>query len=185
MERKAITFSRLGKYSAPFVAFFTAVVVVQGIHVFEHIIQVIQVMVLDVPEDDALGLLGYVFEFQGTEEWLHLVFNATYLIPLLILILPLAKRVPWPVPTWAFVVFLTGGVSLEIWHVAEHGVIISNVLANNGCPCPGILDSRLGIGDSVLHFFYNTLTYIGILFAFWYVIKEAPRGTGLIPSRGI
>lgn len=80
------------------------------------------------------------------------------------------------VPNWAFIVFITGGVGLEMWHVAEHGVIISNVLANDGCPCPGILDSRLGIGDSVLHFFYNTLTYIGILFAFWYVVQEQPMG---------
>ena len=71
-----------------------------------------------------------VFEFQGTEEWLHLGFNTVYLIPLLLLVLPLLKRVPSPVPKWAFIVFLTGGVDLEIWHVAEHGVIISNVLAN-------------------------------------------------------
>src|SRR5512134_745082 len=46
------------------------VVIVQGIHVIEHIIQLLQVFVFGVADDDAFGLLGYVFKFQGTEEWL-------------------------------------------------------------------------------------------------------------------
>ena len=42
--------------------FFVAVVVVQGAHLIEHIIQLLQVEVFGVPEDDAFGLLGYVME---------------------------------------------------------------------------------------------------------------------------
>ena len=98
-------------------ALFTAAVAVQDVHVIEDIIQLIQliqVMLLDVPEDDALGLLGLVFESRGNEEWLHLVFNALYLNPLLLLLLPLLNRVPSPVPNWAFVAFSTGGVGLEM-----------------------------------------------------------------------
>jgi hypothetical protein len=148
---------------AAFVPLFTGVVIVQGIHVVEHIIQLIQVFVLGVPDDQALGLLGYVFQFQGTEEWLHLGFNAAYLAALYLLVRPLRARVPRPVPVWAFAVFLLGAVGLESWHLVEHLVIIGHVLANHGCPCPGIGDVALGTTDTLLHFGYNALTYEALL----------------------
>ena len=66
-----------------FFTFFAGVMLVQGVHVIEHIIQLIQVFILGVPEDDALGLLGYVYQFKGTEEFLHLGFNASYLLALI------------------------------------------------------------------------------------------------------
>jgi hypothetical protein len=77
---------------------FIGVVAVQGVHVFEHIVQLIQVFVLGIPDNKALGLLGYIFQFQGTEEWLHLVFNVTYLLALLLLVVPLRSQVPGVVP---------------------------------------------------------------------------------------
>jgi hypothetical protein len=156
-----------------FFRLFAAVVVIQGIHVAEHIIQLAQVYVFGVPDDDALGILGYVFQFQGTEEWLHLVFNATYLLALYALLIPMRRLVPDPMPLLAFGVFAAGGAGLESWHVVEHIVIISNVIANDGCPCPGIGDAALGVTDTVLHFFYNAVAYAATVTAFWFV---APRG---------
>ena len=159
---------------AAFVPLFTGVVVVQGIHVVEHVIQLIQVYVLGVPDDQALGLLGYVFQFQGTEEWLHLVFNAAYLAALYLLVRPLRDLVPDPVPVWAFAVFLVGAVGLESWHLVEHLVIISHVLANHGCPCPGIGDVVLGTTDTVLHFAYNALTYEALLVPYVCLRRAGP-----------
>jgi hypothetical protein len=150
---------------------FIGVIAVQGIHVFEHIVQLVQVFVLGIPDDKALGLLGYVFQFQGTEEWLHLVFNVTYLLSLLLLVTPLRAQVPDAVPRWAYAAFLFG-VGLEGWHNVEHAVIISNVLRNGGCPCPGIGDVALGITDTVLHFFYNVIAYTATLPAFVYYISR-------------
>ena len=49
-----------------------AVLAIQGVHVIEHVIQLVQVYVFGIADDDALGLLGYVFQFNGTEEYLHL-----------------------------------------------------------------------------------------------------------------
>ena len=72
----------------------SAVVAIQGGHVVEHVIQVFQVFAFGVPEDDALGLLGYVLQFNGTEEWLHLGYNTFYLIALYALILPLWRITP-------------------------------------------------------------------------------------------
>jgi len=159
--------------------YFSAIVAIQGAHIVEHIIQLIQVYVLGVPEDDALGLLGYVFEFQGTEEWLHLVFNLTFLLTLYALVPIIKGNTPSPVPTSAFLVFLAAAVGLETWHVVEHGVIISNVLANNGCPCPGIVDAATGLTDTILHFFYNAVAYIGVAVPYWYVYQARRAGRAL------
>ena len=154
-----------------FMLLFTGVVLVQGVHVVEHIIQLIQVYLLGVADDDALGLLGYVFQFQGTEEWLHLVFNLSYLAALYLLLLPLWRLVPARLPAWAFWTFVVWSVGLESWHVIEHLVIIANVIDNHGCPCPGIGDRALGITDTVLHFGYNLVAYMGLLAPFAFVTR--------------
>jgi hypothetical protein len=159
-----------------FLPLFTAVVVIQGIHVVEHVIQLAQVYVFGVADDDALGLLGYVFEFQGTEEWLHLIFNVSFLLALYALVLPMRRHVPSPIPPWAFGVFLAGAVALETWHVVEHSVIIANVIKNSGCPCPGIGDAALGVSDTQLHFVYNAIAYAGTVTPFWFLMRgDAPR----------
>jgi len=150
--------------------FLAAVVLIQGIHVGEHIIQLFQVYVFGVAEDNALGLLGYVFEFQGTEEWLHLVFNSLYLSALYILVLPLWHATPTIVPMLGFLVFLFS-VGLETFHVVEHGVIISNVIQNGGCPCPGIGDVALNTTDTILHLVYNVLAYVGLATAFCFTLR--------------
>jgi len=158
-------------------AFYAAVVVIQGVHVGEHVIQLVQVFLLGVPEERALGLLGFVFAIQGTEEWLHLAFNSAYLGGLVLIAIGLLR---WPVtrlavPTTALVAFLFFGVWLEGWHVLEHLVIISNVVANNGCPCPGILDARLGLSDAVLHFGYNAIAYAATALPFLYLVRYRRR----------
>jgi hypothetical protein len=162
---------RMRSAASVFSAFFAAVVIVQGVHVFEHIVQLAQVYVLGAPEDLALEVLGFVLQFQGTEEWLHLVFNVSYVLSLYVILLRLRRLTPRVVPHWAFALLAVGGVGLESWHVMEHLVIISNVIRNNGCPCPGIGDAALGISDVVLHFFYNLVAYAATLPAFWFVMR--------------
>jgi hypothetical protein len=151
--------------------FMSAVVAIQGGHVVEHVIQVFQVFVFGVPEDDALGLLGYVLQFNGTEEWLHLGYNSFYLIALYALIVPLWRVTPAVVSTRVFWFFIAG-VWIESWHMVEHGVIISHVIANDGCPCPGIGDVALGLSDTILHFFYNALAYAGIVYAYILIVRD-------------
>ena len=50
-------------------------------------------------------------------------------------------------------------------------MIISNVVANEGCPCPGILDARLAMSDTYLHFFYNVAVYEAVVVAFCYLVN--------------
>ncbi len=173
----------MSRLKSLFYPLYTGVVIIQGIHVFEHVVQLIQVYGLGIPDDDALGLLGYVLQFQGTEEWLHLAFNATYLAALLLLVLPLRRRVPRPVPAWAFAAFVAGAVGLESWHLVEHGVIIAHVLGNRGCPCPGIGDAALGVSDTVLHFFYNLVVYGATLIPYRW-LRQAPPPHTAAPAWG-
>jgi hypothetical protein len=147
----------------------------------EHVLQLLQVTVWNVPEDEALGLLGYVFRFQGTEEWLHLVFNLVLLTALWILLWPIRAASPSLVPRWAYLWYLAGAVALETWHEVEHLVIISRVVRNDGCPCPGIGDAALGVTDTVLHFAYNAVVTSAMVAPFWYVAR-AVRSR---PLRGI
>ena len=161
--------TRLGR---PAFVFMSAVVVIQGGHVVEHIVQLVQVSLLGVPEQDALGLLGYVLQFNGTEEWLHLGYNTLYLLALYALILPLWRITPDVIPRSAFIFFITASVWVETWHMVEHGVIISHVIANGGCPCPGIGDTALGLSDTILHFIYNALAYAGLAYAYILVLQD-------------
>ena len=54
-------------------------------------------------------------------------------------------------------------------------MIISRVLMNHGCPCPGIGDAALDITDTVLHFIYNAVVTSAMLVPFWFVVKARNR----------
>jgi hypothetical protein len=149
--------------------------------VIEHVLQLVQVYALGIPDDRALGVLGYVFQFQGTEEWLHLVFNVLYLLSLYLLLVPLLRLGP-AIPGFTLPLFVVGAVALETWHVVEHVVIISNVIRNQGCPCPGIVDAATGLSDTVLHFFYNAVAYASLLPAFSAVLRLRGANIALAPA---
>jgi len=164
-------------WGARLLVFYAVVVLIQGIHVVEHIIQLVQVYLLGVPDERALGLLGFVFAIQRTEEWLHLAFNSAYLGGLAVIAVGLLR---WriaraAIPGALMIAFLFFGVWLEGWHVLEHLVIISHVVANNGCPCPGILDSQTGLSDTVLHFGYNAIAYAATALPFFCIIRLRRR----------
>ena len=151
--------------------FLAVVATVQGAHMVEHVVQLLQVTVFGVPDDDALGLLGHVVQFNGTEEWLHLGYNAVFFVGLWALVVPL-RRV---LPRRAFWTFAVACVWLETWHVVEHSVIISRIIANGGCPCPGIGDAALSISDTVLHFGYNAIATTGLAVTFVHVLRDRQR----------
>src|SRR3954471_24598812 len=121
---------RLFGVSPGFVRFYTAVVIVQGIHVVEHVVQLLQVYAFGVPDDDALGLLGYVFQFNGTEEYLHLVFNLSYFAALVVVLIGVGQRIRAGLLAPGAAMFAWLAVVLEGWHLVEHLVIMSHVIAN-------------------------------------------------------
>ena len=57
--------------------FMSAVVAIQGGHVIEHMIQLVAGVRIRRAGGRSAGLLGYVLQFNGTEEWLHLGYNTS------------------------------------------------------------------------------------------------------------
>jgi hypothetical protein len=95
---------------------------------------------------------------------------------------PIRGASPSIVPRWAYLVYVIGAVGMETWHEVEHLVIISKVLMNNGCPCPGIGDAALSVSDTVLHFSYNAVVTSAILVPFWYVVRAHRHKMCLSPT---
>ena len=111
--------------SARFYPFAEAVMAVQGVHAVEHVLQLVQVHLFDVPGERAFDLLGYVVNFMGTAEWMHLVFNAAYLASLYVILLGAHElTVAGQVSRRRFAAFAVLGAGLETWHMTEHAVII-------------------------------------------------------------
>jgi hypothetical protein len=165
--------------STRFFRFFVGVVVIQGIHFVEHVVQLLQVTVFDVPSSSANGFLGYFIQFNGTAEWMHFVFNLLYLLSLYVIVVTFDRLTgSIPAPRWVFLLLLCGAAGIESWHMTEHVVIIYHVIRNRGCPCPGIGDQLLRVTDIQLHFVYNTLAYTSTLVPFLFVAK-ARRTAGL------
>jgi hypothetical protein len=166
-----------------FYRFYTFVVVVQGVHVIEHVVQLIQVYRYHIPSERAFGLLGYVFNFTGTAEWMHWVFNALYLASIYVLVFGVQElALGGLLPRWTFRTFFIGAVGLESWHMTEHFVIMYHVIRNSGCPCPGIGDAVLKVSDIQLHFVYNAITYICVVIPFVYLWNARRRGSS--PTTG-
>ena len=117
-------------------------------------------------------MFGYLIQFNGTEEWLHLGYNVIYLLALYALIIPLWRITPAVLPARRVLVLSCRERVDRVFHMVEHGVIIRNVIANGGCPCPGIGDRALNVSDTVLHFFYNLIAYAGIVLAYGYVLRD-------------
>lgn len=162
---------------------FAAVVLgVQGIHVAEHVIQLLQIHVWH--SDNTLGLLGYVLELHGTAEWMHLGFNVAYLGALVVLAVGLRDLVrAGTLGVRPYAGFLAAGLALETWHCVEHSVITYHMVRNGGgCPCTGILDPVLGVMDAQLHMAYNTIAYAGTLLPFVWMRRHAgaPARTDLV-----
>lgn len=149
---------------------------VQTLHFVEHVIQLVQIHALRVPEAQALGALGAVFAFRGTEEWLHLGFNLTLLTALLWF--QPAVRAALGTAARPYRTYLFFGVGVELWHVIEHLVVTGNMIANGGrCPCPGILD-RI-VPETLLHMGYNTAALIGIAAGVTPILASAIRSRRL------
>ena len=121
-----------------FFAFYAAVVLVQGVHVVEHIIQLIQVYGSKslTPGPRPAGLFPLISGYRGMAPYRlqRQLFGQSCCVAWGFWRSPVARSV---VPLLAMAAFIFFGVWLEGWHVVEHIVIIANVIANNGCPCPG------------------------------------------------
>lgn len=135
----------------PVVMLALALLVVQSVHMFEHVAQVIQKFALGYVQ--AHGLLGSLFDF----EWVHFVFNVSLEAAIVLLFFWCRQGDPRRAPF-----ALVGGMWFQGYHALEHVVKLYQYYAL------GIAEAPRGILGYVfpliwLHFFLNLVTLLFIV----------------------
>ncbi len=144
-----------------FAAFMTSYVL-QVFHQVEHVAQVYQYWLLQLPASQAHGIV-----FFADLEWNHFLFNLCYEIALGISALGFIRvlyRTDNATSFNLFVVFYP--LIIQGWHVVEHSVRIMEHMRVGCSPCPGILDTLFGVPLIPLHYWFDLsmLFLQGVLF---------------------
>ena len=139
------------------VAFLTVVLA----HWAEHLLQALQIFVLGWPRPAALGVLGVVFPWLVTSEWLHYAYAIVMLIGLIVLrgAYQGRARAWWDV-----------ALVLQVWHHFEHALLLGQALTGAnlfGSPVP-VSILQLVVPRAELHLFYNAVVFVPMLTAMIY-----------------
>ena len=139
---------------------FALTVLIQALHMVEHVAQVIQKFVLSIAP--AHGLIGAL-----DLEQIHFAFNVLYLATLVVVM------VGWVYfgsqlcsKQKALAGILIGTVALQSYHMVEHSVKLVQFLATGMQGTPGIAGMHL---DGVIfHALMNTAVFVPIVVVFFY-----------------
>lgn len=134
---------------------FLAMVLLQGFHELEHIVQVLQRFVFGIP--DGAGILGTWLDIEPV----HLVYNGSFLLLILLSYwlggFARKEGAVWWLMTFALV--------FQSYHFVEHLFKIAQFLESGMNGTPGILGHFVNL--TWLHFAYNSLVYAPILAVFF------------------
>ncbi|WP_017588551.1 hypothetical protein [Nocardiopsis ganjiahuensis] len=129
-------------------------------HWAEHIVQAVQVYVLDWPVPEARGVLGIPFPWLVTSEWMHYGYAFVMLVGLLLLLPGFHGRSrAW----W------TASLLLQVWHHFEHLILLVQVTngANIGGGDAPVSIVQMLIPRVELHLFYNTVVFVPMAVAMY------------------
>lgn len=130
-------------------------------HWAEHLVQAVQVYLLNWPLPEARGVLGLWFPWLIKSEALHYF----YALVMLIGIWTLRKGFQGRAYKWWMVSF-----GIQFWHHIEHGLLQGQAIAGQnlfGSPVP-ISIAQLWIPRVELHLFYNTIVFIPMILGMYY-----------------
>ncbi|MGX6601995.1 hypothetical protein ACWKSP_07675 [Micromonosporaceae bacterium Da 78-11] len=134
-------------------------VVVIG-HWAEHLVQAYQIWVLGRPRPQALGLLGQVYPWLVTSEWLHY----GYAIVMLVLLALLRPGFVGRARTW-----WTVALAIQFWHHIEHLLLLVQAQTGHflfGRPVPTSV-AQLFLPRVELHLFYNSIVFLPMIVAMY------------------
>lgn len=143
-------------------------VVVQGGHTIEHVVQMAQIHLLRLTGEAAHGLIGKL-----DLEWVHFVFNSLILLGVLGLLVAERRG------GWLWLTALVAG-----WHQIEQTYIMMVYLTTDVVGTPGLLARGGLIGGGLplarpdLHFLYNLIETVPLVLAFIHLLR-ATRGCAL------
>ncbi len=136
-------------------------------HWAEHLVQAVQVYVLDWPLEEARGVLGIPFPWLVTSEWMHYGYALVMLVGLILLLPGFTGRSR----TW-------WGISLgiQVWHHFEHLLLLVQALAGAniaGREAPTSL-LQLVAPRLELHLFYNAVVFAPMVVAMYLHTRPSP-----------
>jgi hypothetical protein len=134
-------------------------------HWGEHVVQAIQLWVLDKPLPEARGILGMPFPQLVREEWLHYGYNLSMLAGLLLLLRGFDGRArQW----WL------AAIGIQVWHHFEHLILLIQAQTNNPWFGKDVPHSvvQLVLPRVELHLIYNGLATIPMLVAVAIYMQE-------------
>lgn len=161
-------------FSSRTLTVFLALVLVQGFHELEHIVQVAQRALLGIP--DGNGLLGSLTDVEP----LHFAYNSLYLALLLAVFVLLGLHRDGPGEHGALVGGLvTFAVAFQMWHELEHVFKLVQYLALGVNSTGGIFGRGPGglvplFPIPILHLAYNTIAYLPALVGFIALVRRLP-----------
>jgi nitrous oxidase accessory protein NosD len=140
-------------------------IVVQTGHMFEHVVQMVQMHLWDQPPAFAHGMIG-----QLDLEWVH------FLMTLAIALVAVFLLTRWPTNPACWLL-----MPLALWHLAEHSVILTAYLRTGITGTSGIL-AKGGLLNGPLarpdlHFLYNAGVLV-LLIGIWIWQQRAPGAVG-------
>ena len=141
---------------------FLLVIGIQGFHVIEHIVLVVQVEALGMGLAEAHGLLGARVDF----EWLHFSYNSAFLGALiLMLVYGLRHREELAAATGLPGMALAGAVGLQTYHVAEHVIRIIQYYQTGCTPCVGLIGRVVPFIWP--HLFFGLIAYVPMVVCYF------------------
>ncbi len=159
--------------SSPALAVFLALVLFQGFHEIEHVVQVVQIYVLGIA--NGKGIVGSVTDLEP----LHFAYNSLYLALLVAVYVLLGLHREGPSDHGGLVVGLVSvALAVQMWHELEHvfKMVQYFVLGTNGTggifgQGPGALLPLIPI--PLPHLAYNAAAYVPALAAFILLVRRS------------
>jgi hypothetical protein len=136
-------------------------------HWAEHIVQAVQIYLLGWPRPQAGGVLGLVWPWLVTSEWLHYGFAVVMLIGFVLLRHGFTGRARtwWNAAMW-----------IQVWHHFEHLLLLLQAATGShllGRPVPTSI-VQLALPRVELHLFYNAVVFIPMVVAMVYHLRPKP-----------
>jgi len=158
------------RYHKP--ALLAFMVVVLG-HWAEHLVQAYQIYVLGWPRPQAGGVLGLVFPWLVTSEWLHYGYAIVMLVGLVILRHGFVGRARtwWNASMW-----------IQVWHHFEHLLLLVQALTGAylmGAKVPTSI-AQLVFPRVELHLFYNAIVFVPMVVAMVLHLRPNPEERALM-----
>ena len=160
----------------------TGFMVVVLAHWAEHLVQAYQIWVLGRPRPAARGVLGQIFPWLVTSEWLHYGYALVMLAGLFLLRPGFAGQAR----TW-----WTVALVIQFWHHIEHLLLLVQAQTGVfffGAAVPTSV-AQLVIPRVELHLFYNSIVFIPMVVAVYLHLRPNERdlraaSCGCAPRRG-